>query len=70
MENREFYIMEDSLRLHAKLDFPETEKKTYPLGIIIHGFTGHMEEPHIITAAEAMRDCGYAVLRAEMYGHG
>lgn len=70
MENREFYIMEDNLRLHAKLEFPEAEKKTYPLGIVIHGFTGNMEEPHIITAAEAMRACGYASLRVEMYGHG
>ena len=65
----EFYINSDGIRLHAKLDkAPGVEKG--PLCILIHGFTGHMEEDHIIAAQKAMNDAGVAVLRAEMYGHG
>ena len=66
---REFYINDDGIRLHAKLDMPEGREKC-PLVILIHGFTGHMEERHIIAAQQAMNEAGCAVLRAEMYGHG
>ena len=65
----EFYINSDGIRLHAKLDRPEGAGKC-PLCILIHGFTGHMEEDHIIAAQEAMNEKGIAVLRVEMYGHG
>ena len=65
----EFYIDCDGIRLHSKLDKPEGKEKC-PLCILIHGFTGHMEEPHIIAAQKAMNDAGVAVLRVEMYGHG
>lgn len=66
---KEFYIDSDGIRLHTKLDMPEGMEKG-PLCILIHGFTGHMEEDHIIAAQKAMNDAGVAVLRAEMYGHG
>ncbi len=66
---KEFYIDCDRIRLHAKLDMPEGAEKC-PLCILIHGFTGHMEEAHLITAQKAMNEAGVAVLRAEMYGHG
>lgn len=65
----EFYIPSDGIRLHAKLDKPEGTGKC-PLCILIHGFTGHMEEEHIIAAQKAMNDAGVAVLRVEMFGHG
>ena len=65
----EFYIDSDGTRLHAKLDRPEGFERG-PLCILIHGFTGHMEEDHIIAAQKAMNAAGVAVLRAEMYGHG
>ena len=70
---REFYILDDGIRLHAKLDMPEgvsEETGKCPLCIVIHGLTGHMEEPHIIGAAKAMNEEGIATLRVEMYGHG
>ena len=70
MQNKEFYIQNDGIRLHAKLDFPIEEAASYPLLILIHGFTGHMEEPHIIGIARAINEIGFATLRAEMYGHG
>lgn len=70
MENREFYIDSDGIRVHAKLDFPQEVADKYPLVIVIHGFTGHMEERHIVAVAQAMNAVGYATLRVEMYGHG
>ncbi len=65
----EFYINSDGTRLHAKLDKAEGVERG-PLCILIHGFTGHMEEDHIIAAQKAMNEAGVAVLRVEMYGHG
>nr|MCR5283396.1 lysophospholipase [Lachnospiraceae bacterium] len=65
----EFYINSDGIRLHAKLDRPENVQ-VGPLCILIHGFTGHMEEDHIISAQKAMNEAGVFVLRVEMYGHG
>ncbi len=69
MPMEEFYINSDGCRLHAKIDRPEGFTKG-PLCILIHGFTGHMGEPHIIAAQKAINEAGTAVLRVEMYGHG
>ena len=69
MPVKEFFITEDGIRLHAKLEMPQNAEKC-PLLIIIHGFTGHMEERHIVAAAQTAVNAGYAALRAEMYGHG
>ena len=66
---KEFYIDSDGIKLHAKLDRPDESVKG-PLCILIHGFTGHMEEDHIIAAQKAMNEAGVSVLRVEMYGHG
>ncbi len=66
---QEFYIDCDGIKLHSKLDKPEGAEKC-PLCILIHGFTGNMEEEHLITAQKAMNDAGVAVLRVELYGHG
>ncbi|MCR5469079.1 MAG: lysophospholipase [Lachnospiraceae bacterium] len=66
---KEFYIDSDGTRLHAKLERPEGADKG-PLCILVHGFTGHMEEDHIIAVKDAMIEMGVSVLRAEMYGHG
>lgn len=41
-----------------------------PLCILIHGFTGDMEEEHLIAVRDVMIDTGVSVLRVEMYGHG
>ena len=70
--HKEFYIDDDGIKLHAKLDMPEGFKKgdKCPLAIVIHGLTGHMEEPHIKGVAATFNELGMASLRAEMYGHG
>lgn len=77
-EMREFYIDDDGIRLHAKLDMPEgiTDEEAEagsvkcPLCIVIHGLTGHMEETHIVAVSNLMNELGIATLRVEMYGHG
>ena len=68
--SREFYIKSDGIRLHAKLGLPGDRADSCPLVILVHGFTGHMEEDHIRLLAEAMCGHGFAVLRVELYGHG
>ena len=75
---KEFYINDDGIKLHAKLDMPEgiTDEEAEagavkcPLCIVIHGLTGHMEETHIVGVSRLMNELGIATLRVEMYGHG
>ena len=67
---QEFYIDSDGIKLHAKLDMPAGIIEQCPLCIVIHGFTGHMEERHIVAVSKAMNEIGIATLRVEMYGHG
>lgn len=66
---QEFFILSDGIKLHAKLEKPKNTEKC-PLAIVIHGFTGHMEERHIVAVSQAMNEMGIATLRVEMYGHG
>lgn len=66
---KEFYITDDGIRLHAKLDMPEGAGRC-PLLIVFHGFTGHMEERHIMAVQETALEAGFATLRVELYGHG
>lgn len=73
MENKEFYLQHDGLKIHCKLDFPDvlqTPEDKCPLLILEHGLTGHMEERHILGIAGHMVSLGFAVLRVELYGHG
>ncbi len=69
-EMQEFYIEHDSIPLHAKLEFPERSASKLPLVIVLHGFTGHMEEEHITAVSRMFNKCGFATLRIELYGHG
>ena len=66
------YIMDDGIRLNAKLDMPEDyrEGQRCPLVVVIHGFTGHIEETHIVAVSKGINAAGFATLRADMYGHG
>ncbi len=41
METKEFYIEDKGITLDIKLDMPG-ERKSYPLLLLFHGFTGHM----------------------------
>ena len=64
------YITDDGIRLNAKLDMPARHGEKCPLVIVIHGFTGHMEERHIVAVSKALNGIGFATLRVDMYGHG
>ena len=64
------YFDVDGVRLNAKMEFPAQDAERSPLMIISHGFTGHMEERHILAAAETARALGFVTLRVELYGHG
>jgi len=66
------YIQDDGIRLNAKLDMPSGWQpgQKCPLVVVIHGFTGHIEEAHIVAVSKAINDVGFATLRADMYGHG
>ena len=74
MENKEFYLRDDGINIHVKLDLPDVSaagaEDRLPLLILIHGFTGNMEENHLLAVKQAALESGFAVLRAEMYGHG
>ncbi|MCR5094410.1 MAG: lysophospholipase [Lachnospiraceae bacterium] len=66
---KEFYINDDGIKIHAKLERPDQGEK-HPLVILVHGYTGHMEEDHILGVRDAILSAGFAALRVEMYGHG
>lgn len=64
------YIIDDGLKLDAVLDMPANGAEKCPLVIVIHGFTGHKEERHIVAVSRALNEIGCATLRVDMYGHG
>ena len=64
------YIMDDGIRLSAKLEMPAKQTEKMPVAVIIHGFTGHKDEPHLLAVNQALLDAGCVTLRADMYGHG
>lgn len=63
-------ILDDGIRLNAQLDLPVPAEGKHPLVIIIHGFTGHMEERHLKAVSQTLNGIGCATLRVDMYGHG
>lgn len=66
-----FTIMDDGIPLQAELDLPEkAEGKKIPVVVLLHGFTGYKEEPHLLAVSRALTEAGAAVLRADLYGHG
>ena len=64
------YIDCDGIKLNSYLDMPKGNPEKCPLCIIIHGFTGHSEERHIVAVQQTLNEIGVATLRADMYGHG
>ncbi|SDZ89564.1 hypothetical protein SAMN02910384_00479 [Pseudobutyrivibrio sp. ACV-2] len=64
------YILDDDIKLNAKLDMPEAGADKCPLCLVFHGFTGHIEEEHIVKVAKAMNEVGVATLRVDLFGHG
>ena len=68
MEAVKFWLKDDGIRLSAVLEKPD--RVPCPIAVIIHGFTGHKDEPHILAVNDAFHELGLATLRVDMYGHG
>ena len=64
------YIVDDGIKLNAILDMPEGGAKKCPLCLVFHGFTGHIEEDHIVAVAKGLNEIGVATLRVDLFGHG
>ena len=64
------YITDDGIKLNAKLDMPVNGAEKCPLCLVFHGFTGHIEEDHIVSVAKGLNEIGVATLRVDLYGHG
>ena len=69
MNTNEWFIEDGGIPLHLKLSRPD-DKDSGKLVLVFHGFTGHMEEPHLVALTEKLVGSGYSVLRADLYGHG
>ena len=67
---KQFYIDDDEIKLNAILDMPTTNVDKCPLCLMFHGFTGNIEEDHILAITTAMNQAGVATLRVDLYGHG
>ncbi len=64
------YLIDDGIKLNAALEMPAKAAGKHPLLIIIHGFTGHSEERHLLAVSHMLNEIGCATLRVDMYGHG
>jgi alpha-beta hydrolase superfamily lysophospholipase len=62
------FVTDGGIRLRAVLERPDAAP--CPLVIVLHGFTSSMDRPHTLAACAAMREAGFATLRADLYGHG
>lgn len=70
MEEKEFFIDHDGIKLHAKMAYPTEMKEKMPIVLLFHGLTGNMEEEHILAVRDAITESGFIALRVELYGHG
>ena len=59
------YITDDGIRLNATINMPAGNPEKCPLAIIIHGFTGHSEEPHLLAISDMLNGIGLATLRVD-----
>ena len=64
------YLKDDGSLIHIEIDRPHDRSDRHPLVIVIHGFTGNMEERHIVGVSQMLNEIGFATLRVDMYGHG
>ncbi len=62
-------IMDDGIALDCVLTRPEGAARC-PAVLLLHGFTGHKDEPHLLAMERVFLEAGVAVLRADLYGHG
>lgn len=63
-------LFDQGVHLDCVLERPAEAPEKQPLAVILHGFTGNKEERHILAVCRSLRDCGFATLRLDLYGHG
>ncbi len=61
-------IDSDGIRLSAELERPDADRS--PLVVVLHGLSSAKDRAHTVAACRAMREAGFAALRADLYGHG
>ncbi|MBQ9487333.1 MAG: alpha/beta fold hydrolase [Selenomonadaceae bacterium] len=59
----------DHGKLSAVIQTPD-DKKSYPLVMILHGFTGNKNEPLLTALADDLEKAGIASIRFDFNGHG
>jgi dipeptidyl aminopeptidase/acylaminoacyl peptidase len=69
MEEKVFIKNSQGLKLASILHFPDKNKK-YPAVIVLHGFMGYKEEPHIEGLAKTLAQNGYVAIRFDCSGLG
>ncbi len=62
-------IQDDGIQLDCVWTRPEGKQKG-PAAVMLHGFTGYKDEPHLLAVEQAFLSCGVSVLRADLFGHG
>lgn len=65
-----FSLMDEGVLLDCILERPAEAANKQPLAVILHGFTGNKDERHILAVCQTLRECGFATLRLDLYGHG
>ncbi len=62
-------LSDNGISLDYVFTRPEGVKKG-PAAVLLHGFTGYKDEPHLLAVEKAFLSCGLSVLRADLFGHG
>lgn len=68
-EKRVFIKNEKGLKLASIVNYPD-ENNRYAAVIILHGFTGYKEEPHLEGLAKALAQNGFVAVRFDCSGSG
>ncbi len=66
----QFSLYDEGVTLDCVLERPSDLPEKQPLAVILHGFTGNKDERHLLAICQTLRDCGFATLRFDLYGHG
>jgi uncharacterized protein len=69
MEKKVFLKNNKGLKLAAIIHRPNKEG-TFPAVILLHGFTGYKEEPHIEVLAKDLAKNGFVAVRFDFTGYG
>lgn len=69
MVEKVFIKNSKGLRLAAIIDYPDKKRK-YPTMMILHGFTGCKEEPHLERLAKTLSRNGFTAVRFDASGLG